>query len=465
MKFKEGDHLQQTVQSDFSQGKVWKNIMRLAIPMTLAQLIQVLYNVVDRMYIGHLPDASSLALTGVGLTFPIITMINAFTNLFGMGGAPLFSISRGQQKEERASEIQKTSFVMLCLTGAVLMILAYLFRRPIMYAFGASDLTYPYADAYLQTYLLGTIPVMIAIGMNSFINAQGFGRVGMLTVTLGAVINILLDPVFIFLLDLGVRGAGLATALSQLVSAVWVLHFLTGHRVLIPLHLKGFRLRLSLVKEITALGFSGFIMAVTNGLCQIVCNKMLFIFGGDLYVGVMTVLNSVREILSLAVTGITNSAQPVLGYNYGAGQYRRVRSGIMFISIACAAYTTFVWLIIMWQPDPFIRLFSSDPALLEAGRSALHAYFFGFFFMSFQFAGQSTFTALGRSKQAVFFSLFRKVIIVVPLTILLPYVGSLGVHGVFWAEPISNAVGGLACFITMMLTVWRELVRLEQPSK
>lgn len=456
--------MQQAVQNDFSKGKVWQNIVRLAIPMTLAQLIQVLYNVVDRMYIGHLPNASSLALTGVGLTFPIIIMINAFTNLYGMGGAPLFSIARGQRDLDRAKAVQNTSFVLLCGTGVVLMVLAYLFRRPVLYAFGASDQTFPYADAYLQCYLLGTLPVMIALGMNSFINAQGFARTGMLTVTLGAVVNLVLDPIFIFGLQLGVRGAGIATALSQGVSALWVLRFLTGKKVLLPLSLRGFRLRLSLVKEIVALGTSGFIMAVTNGLCQIVCNKMLFLFGGDLYVGVMTVLSSIREILSLAVNGITGSAQPVLGFNYGAREYRRVRTGIRFISVASLVYTTLVWMLVMGFPEPFLRLFSSDPALLAAGKDALHAYFFGFFFMSFQFAGQSTFVALGRSRQAVFFSLFRKVLIVVPLTILLPYVASLGVQGVFWAEPISNAIGGLACFFTMLATVWRELVRREREA-
>lgn len=445
------------MKNDFSQGSVAKNILNLALPMTLAQVINVLYNVVDRIYIGHLPNASTLALTGLGLTFPIITIISAFANLFGMGGSPLCSIARGKGEHQRAQRIMGNSFSMLLLSGAVLMVLCFLFKEPVLYIFGASSDTFRYADDYLSIYLLGTIFVMVSLGMNSFINSQGFARMGMLTVLLGAVVNIVLDPVFIFLLDMGVRGAALATVISQGLSACWVLRFLTGKKTTYRLTLPDMRPSLPLIREITGLGMSGFIMAVTNGSVQIVCNATLSQYGGDLYVGIMTVINSIREILTLPVNGITNGAQPVMGFNYGAGKYTRVREGIRFTSIICILYTVAAWLLTLLFPAQFIHLFNSDPTLIEKGIPSLHLYFFGFFMMSLQFAGQSTFVALGRSRQAVFFSLFRKAIIVIPLTLLLPMIGGLGVNGVFLAEPISNFVGGGACFVTMMLTVWPQL--------
>ncbi len=446
-----------TDKNDFSQGEVWKNIVRLALPMTVAQLIQVLYNIVDRIYIGHLPGASSLALTGLGLTFPILTIISAFTNLFGSGGAPLCSIARGQHDDAKAERIMGSSLAMLLGTGVVLTLLCLLFRKPILYLFGASDDTYPYADQYLSIYLCGTLFVMMSLGMNGFINAQGFARQGMLTITLGAAANILLDPVFIFVLKMGVRGAALATVISQMLSAIWVMRFLTGPQAILRLRLKNLRPDWGLVGKIAGLGMSGFIMAVTNGLCTIACNATLQVYGGDLYIGVMTVVNSVREVFGLPITGITNGAQPVIGYNYGAHKYSRVKEGIRFMSIISVLYTVLVWALVFLAPAPFIRMFNSDPSLLEAGIPALKIFFFGYFMMSLQFAGQATFVGLGKSRQAVFFSLLRKAFIVVPLTFILPMIGGLGVDGVFLAEPISNFIGGAACFTTMMLTVWRKL--------
>lgn len=447
--------------NDFAKGSVAKNILNLALPMTLAQLINLLYNIVDRIYIGHLPNASTLALTGLGLTFPVITILTAFTNLFSTGGAPLCSIARGEGDLKRAERIMGNSFTLLVAAGAVLMVVFFFIKKPLLYLFGASDSTFPYADDYLTVYLCGTLFVMIGLGMNSFINAQGFARIGMGTVLLGAVANIILDPIFIFVFQMGVRGAAIATVISQFLSAAWVMRFLTSKKAIFRLKKSSMRLDISLTKRITGLGLSGFIMAITNGLVQIVCNATLQLYGGDLYVGIMTVINSVREVLSMPVTGITNGAQPVLGYNYGARQYARVRQGIKFTSIVCIVYTTVAWFILMMVPAGFIHMFNSDPGLIEAGVPALNLYFFGFFMMSLQFAGQSVFVALGKSKFAVFFSLFRKVIIVVPLTLLLPRLFNLGVNGVYLAEPISNFIGGAACFITMMCTVWPMLKREE----
>ena len=299
--------MKQQTEHDFSQGSVRGNILRLACPMTLAQLINLLYNIIDRMYIGHLPKDSTLALTGLGLTFPILMLVTAFTNLFGMGGAPLFSIARGKQDNKRAARIMGTTFTMLFLSGILLTILGLLFKKPLLYLFGASDSTFPFADTYLSIYLLGNVFVMFSLGMNNFINAQGFAKKGMLTVLIGAVLNIILDPVFIFILDMGVAGAALATILSQMISALWVLRFLTGKETLIRLTRDNLHIHLPLLGEIISLGTSGFIMSFTNSAVQIVCNASLQNFGGDIYVGVMTVINSIREVVSMPVQGITNA--------------------------------------------------------------------------------------------------------------------------------------------------------------
>ena len=443
--------------NDFSKGSVAKNIWSLAIPMTVAQLVNVLYSVVDRIYIGHLPDASTEALTGIGLALPVITMITAFSNLFGMGGAPLCSIARGAGDVKRAEKIMGNSFTLLLMTGVILMAFCYLTMRPMLYLFGASDQTYPYAQAYLSVYLTGTLFVMISLGMNNFINAQGFGKMGMLTVLIGAVLNIVLDPVFIFGFHMGVYGAAAATVISQGVSAAYVFWFLRGNHVLFRLNKKDMRLEGKLIREITGLGLSGFVMSVTNGSVQIVCSAMLSRYGGDLYVGVMTVINSVREIITMPVNGLTNGAQPVIGFNYGAGEYERVKKAIRFMGTSCIVFTCAVWAVLFAVPQFFIHLFNSEPELLEAGVGAFRIYFFGIFLMALQFTGQSTFVALGKSKQAVFFSLLRKAIIVIPLTICLPMIGGLGVNGVFLAEPVSNLIGGVACFATMYVTVYRKL--------
>lgn len=439
--------------SDFSTGRVWHHIVALAVPMTIAQVVQVLYNIVDRIYIGHLPGASSLALTGLGLTFPVITLIAAFTNLFGMGGAPLCSIARGKDDEERAERIMGNTFFMLIVTGILVMLFCYLLIKPILYLFGASDDTYPYARQYLEIYLIGTPFVMVGTGMNGFISSQGFARTGMFTVLIGAVINIVLDPIFIFVFDMGVAGAAWATILSQLVSAVWVMQFLTGRKTLLRVKKIYTKPDKTIIREITGLGTAGFIMSATNGLVQIACNKTLGIHGGDLYVGIMTVLNSIRDVIMLPIQGVTSAAQPVLGYNFGAKQFGRIRKAIGFTSIVCILYMLIAWVFVLLFPEPLIRIFNTDPRLMAMGVPAMHIYFFGFFMMACQSTAQSIFVGLGQSRQAVFFSLFRKVIIVIPLTLLLPEIGELGVKGVFMAEPISNFLGGSASYITMLFTV------------
>lgn len=451
--------------NDFSKGSVVGNILNLALPMTLAQLINVLYNIVDRIYIGRIPEHATLSLTGLGLCLPVISIVIAFANLFGMGGAPLCSIERGRSNDGEAERIMGNSFVLMLATGVVLTVIGLAFKRPILYLFGASDSTFPFADQYLTIYLLGNVFVMVGLGMNSFINSQGFGRIGMMTVLLGAVANIVLDPIFIFGFHMGVRGAALATIISQFLSALWIVRFLTGSQAILRLKCSCFTLSWPRVKSIVALGMSGFTMSITNSIVQVMYNANLQQFGGDLYVGVMTIVNSVREVISMPVNGITNGAQPVMGYNYGAEEYGRVKQSVIFMSAVSIVYTTVVWMFVHAFPEFFIRIFNNDPEIVAAGIPAMQVYYFGFFFMSLQFAGQSVFVALGKSKNAVFFSIFRKVIIVLPLILILPRWFGLGTTGIFMAEPISNLIGGVACYATMMITVWPELSRGQKMRK
>lgn len=444
-------------QTDFSRGSVYRNIMEVAAPMILAQLLNLLYNIVDRIYIGRIPKVGTTALTGVGICFPIISLVSAFTYLYGNGGAPLCAMERGRGNEEEAEKLMGNSFFLLLVTGVVLLILGELFYRPVLYLFGASDATFVYAREYIRLYLLGTVFVMVSVGMNPFINSQGFGNMGMVSVLIGAALNILLDPLFIFGFQMGVKGAALATILSQLCSAVWVMWFLTSKKAVLKLKISCMWLEAARVKRILGLGVSGFIMSFTNSLVQVACNATLQTYGGDIYVGVMTVLNSVREICTLPVQGFTNGASPVMSFNYGEKAFERVKKAIWFVTAVCISYTVLIWGALRLAPAFFIRIFNDSPELLEKAVPSLHIYFFGFCFMALQFTGQSVFVALGKSRRATFFSLLRKAFIVAPLTVLLPRVANLGVDGVFWAEPISNLIGGCACFITMLCTILPEL--------
>ena len=442
---------------DFTKGSMSDSIVRLALPMILAQLVNVLYNIVDRMYLGHMPGDGRLALTGVGVAFPIITIINAFAGLCGSGGAPLCSIERGRGDEGKAERIMGNSLTLLLIFGVFLTGLGYLVKTPVLYLFGASDETIVYANAYMDVYLAGNLFVMLGLGMNPFIESQGFAKTGMLTVVIGAVLNLVLDPLFIFGLKLGVRGAAAATILSQFVSAVWVLRFLSGKKAILRLRISDLRLRGELVKQILGLGLSGFTMSVTNSLVQIFCNASLQFYGGDLYVGAMTIIYSVREVVQMPMQGFTQGAQPVLGYNYGAGQNGRVKTGIRFVRRVTISYAVGVWAVLMLFPGAVVRLFNGEAALLEVAVVSMRWHFALFFFMAFQYIGQNVFVSLGKAKQAVFFSLFRKAILGVPLILILPHLWDMGIYGVLGAEPVTNVIGGLACYFTMMRLVWKKL--------
>ncbi|MBR2989949.1 MAG: MATE family efflux transporter [Solobacterium sp.] len=444
------------MKNDFGNGKIWKVVLTQAVPLLMAQLVHLLYNVVDRIYIGHLPGIGAMALTGIGLAFPITTLVAAFTNLFATGGTPLFSIALGQGREDKAERVLGQVTGMLVVTSVILFFIGFLFRKPILYLFGASDASFVYADAYLEVYLWGTTAAMLSTGLNGFINASGYPRTGMMTIFIGALINLILDPVFIYVFDMGVVGAALATIISQAISCVWALFFFLKKSAPYRIRREYLKPSFPLLKEIVPLGTAGFVMQGTNTLVSILCNVTLRTYGGDLYVGIMTVINSVREIVSLPSMCITHGSQPVMSFNYGAQKYSRIKECIRFITVTGLIYAVAAWIVVLLIPHALMGIFTNDTTMITEGVHSLKLYFFAFAFMAFQMAGQSTFTALRCTKRAIFFSLFRKVLIVVPLTILLPRMG-FGADGVYMAEPVSNVVGGLACGLGMYLTLYRRL--------
>ena len=449
---------------DFENGTVTGNILEAALPMLVAQILNLLYNIVDRIYIARIAEVGTAALGAVGLCFPLIVIITAFANLFGNGGAPLFAIQRGQKDERKAVAIMNTSFTMVCASAIVLMVVGFLFARPILILFGASDNSLVYALPYMMIYLLGTLPSMVAVGMNPFINAQGYSLIGMCSVAVGAGANLLLDPLFIFGLGFGVRGAAIATVLSQCLSAIFVFYFLTKKSELKVRLLKKNEIAacMGYAKNIVSLGMAGFIMQLTNSLVTICCNNVLSVTGGDIYISVMTIVSSVRQLVETPIHAMSEGSSPILSYNYGARRPARVRKAGMVMGAMILAYSAVIWSIIILEPRPLIRIFSSDVQLTKDAVPALNQYFAAFIFMDLQYMGQTVFKSLNKKKQAIFFSMLRKVFIVVPLTYLMPYALHMGTDGVFLAEPVSNVIGGTLCFATMLITVLPELKRMEK---
>ncbi len=445
---------------DFDNGSITKNIVQTALPMLVAQVISLLYSIVDRIYIGRIEGCGTQALGAIGLCFPIVILIGGFTNMFGLGGAPLFSIALGKNDRKKARDVLNTSFRLEIITGAVLMLVCELFAPQILSLFGAAADELAFSVPYIRIYLTGTIFTMIATGMNPYINAQGYATVGMKSVLVGAVSNIILDPIFIFKLGMGVSGAAAATVISQFLSMLFVLRFLLGEKNEFRIVFKR-PFTLPYAKEIISLGLSPFVMQCTNSLVSVVCNSVLMKTGGALYVSVMTIISSVRQILDTPILAIAEGASPTISYNYGAQRPKKVQSAITIMAAAGILYTCGMWMVIERFPLLFIKIFSDDAALQQLALRPLHLYFFAFVFQAFQYSGQTVFKALNKKKQAIFFSLFRKVIMVVPLTYLLSYTFAMGTDGVFMAEPISNVIGGLACFTTMAATVIPELKRLS----
>ena len=489
-------------QIDFGSDKIARNIAQTAFPMLVAQVLSLLYSIVDRVYIGRIPGQGTDALGGIGLCFPVIMIIHGFTNMFGMGGSPIFAMERGRKNSVKAGQVMNTSFRLTLITALLITVLGEILAGPLLTAFGAGERTFGYAIGYLRIYLIGTVSYMLSTGMNPFINAQGFPRTGMLTVTIGAAANLILDPLFIFALGMGVSGAALATILSQTLSALFAIRFLTGPKTEIRLtsplphraggkdgrrrdagrngdalrHRDTVRDRdaggygdtdryLPFAGDICSLGLAPFIMQCTNSLVQIVCNSTLVRWGGEVYVSVMTIVASVRQIMDTPTQAVTEGSSPIISYNYGAGNPGNVRKTVALMTAVGVGYTLVVWSFVLMSPGMFIGIFTRDAAMTELAVPALHLYFFAFVFQAFQFSGQTVFKALGKKKRTIFFSLFRKVVMVVPLTILLPHIAGLGTDGVFMAEPISNFVGGAACYTTMLLTILPELRKMEDKKR
>lgn len=445
---------------DFENDTITKNMIQTALPMLVAQIISLLYNIVDRIYIGRIEGYGTQALGAIGLCFPIVILIGGFTNMFGLGGAPLFSIELGRNDREKACDVLNTAFRLEILTGSILMVFCELFAPQILSLFGAAAEELRFSIPYIRIYLIGTIFTMLATGMNPYLNAQGYATIGMKSVLVGAVSNMILDPIFIFTFGFGVSGAAIATVISQLFSMLFVLKFLLGEKNEFPI-LFEHPFSLPYAKEIISLGLSPFIMQCTNSMVSIACNSVLMKTGGTLYVSVLTIITSVRQILDTPIMAITEGASPTISYNYGARKPERVQKAITIMATTAILYTCLMWICIERLPLLFIKIFSDDTVLQQLALRPLHLYFFAFVFQAFQYSGQTVFKALNKKKQTIFFSLFRKVIMVVPLTYLLPYAFHMGTDGVFMAEPISNVIGGLACFITMVITIVPELKRMR----
>lgn len=445
----------ETIKNDFSQGSVRKTIIKLAIPLILAQIVNALYNIVDRIFIGQIPEIGRTALTGIGVAAPVILIASAFALLWGIGGTPLSSIERGKGNLQKAEHYMGNSFVMIILTGIVVSLILYFVKDKALFLCGASDETFVYANNYLSICLIGMVFSMIALGMNGFINAQGFPKIGMLTVIIGAVINIILDPIFIFVFDMNVKGAAIATVISQTISALWVIIFLTSKKAIMHLSFASFKLNGQMLIKMLGLGASEFVMKITTCLIYMAINASLLFYGGDIYVTAGTVVNSVRDLALYPLSGFSNGAQPFLSYNYGAKRNERVCEGIKFLAIACIAIAILTEICIMAFPQAFVSIFNTDSILMEVAVPSLRIFFSFYIILSLQMAGQVTFVGLGYSKHAIFFSIFRKVVVMLPLLLILPKF--MGVNGIFWSEPISDLIGGLCCFISMYFIVYRRL--------
>ena len=417
--------------------KISTLLISLAIPSILAQLTTSIYNLVDRIYIGRLPN-SSLAIAGIGLCTSIITIITAVTNLFGRGGAPLASIRLGEKNTEEAQKILGNCFKSLMITSIIIIVILNLFGTQILMLFGASENTLDYALQYLRIYSWGTIFAQLSVGLNYFINAQGFAKYGMFTLLLGGILNIILDPVFIFLFDMGVAGAAVATVISQFVSCLWVLGFFFGKKTMLRLTKKSLEYDLNVMKRVFGLGLSPFFMSSTEGILQVSFNRQLLFYGGDIAVSAMTIMMSMSQILSLPMEGIAQATQPIISYNYGAGKYDRVKKTISLALKAALTYSIVGVLLMELFPSLFVQLFANDPELVELASWMLRVYVFGFIIMGANSTFQQTYTSLGFGKRSFFFAFYRKIILLIPLIYFLPNVISNGVLAVMLAEPISD---------------------------
>ncbi|AWZ47898.1 MATE family efflux transporter [Clostridiaceae bacterium 14S0207] len=435
--------------TDLGKERVGKLLFKLATPAIIAQLVNVLYNIIDRIFIGRIPNGE-IAMAGVGVAFPIIMIVSAFSALIGMGGAPLAAIKMGKDDNKGAEKILSNSFSMLIILAVILTTIFLIFKEPILWVFGASNATIGFANDYLTIYLIGTVFVQIALGMNPFINTQGFAKTGMITVMIGALINIIFDPIFIFSFNMGVKGAAIATVLGQCVSAIWVLFFLFGKKSTLKIRKKYLMPNTKIMLTIMALGISPFIMQATESLVLITMNNKLQMYGGDLAVGAMTIMSSIMQIVMLPLIGLSQGAQPIISYNFGAKNLERVKKTFKLLITLCIAYTTIMWVALMIFPKVFVGIFNNKPELVQITSWSIRIYFAGIFLFGAQIACQQTFLALGQAKISLLLALLRKIALLIPLIFILPMFMKDRLQGVLTAEPVSDilaAITTIICFI------------------
>lgn len=446
------------MQKDLGSGSVKKLMVQLAVPALVAQVVNLLYNVVDRIYIGHIPEIGAAALTGVGLFTPILMLITAFAMLAGSGGAPRAAIAMGKQDKDSAENIMGNCFSVLLGMAVVLTAVFYFTMPQLLRLFGASENTLPYAVEYGGIYILGSVFVLIVMGMNPFITTQGFAKISMMTTIIGAVINIALDPVFIFLLDMGVSGAALATVLSQMFSAVWILWFLTGKKTRLRLKLSCLKLRGNVILPCLGLGISTFVMLSTESVLSVSFTSSLARYGSDLAVGAMTVMTSVNQLLTMPLMGICQGGQPLISYNYGAKKLDRVKEAFLCQFFVCVAYTVGFWLLVQFLPNVFAGIFTDNTALVNYTAWAIRIYLACGFSTGFQTSCQQAFVALGQAKISLFMACLRKLILLIPLIYILPLFIEDQVFAVFFAEPMADIVAATVTTIAFFL-FFRKLMK------
>lgn len=446
---------------DMGTGSVKKWMLQLAVPAVVAQVINLLYNIVDRIYLGHIPGIGGLALTGVGLFTPILMLITAFAMLAGAGGAPRAAIAMGQGNREKAEKIMGNCFAVLMLLAVVLTIVFYKFCPDLIRLFGGSDATLPYALEYANIYICGSVFVLIVMGMNPFITTQGFSKISMLTTVIGAVINIVLDPILIFVLNMGVSGAALATVLSQAVSACWIMAFLRGEKTLLKLRPANMKLVPSIIGPCLALGVSSFVMVSTESILSVSFTSSLARFGGDVAVGAMTVLTSINQLVTMPLNGICQGGQPLMSFNYGAKKLDRVKEAFSCQFFVCVGYSVAFWLLLMTFPRIFAGVFTSDAGLVGYAAWAMRIYFAGIFSVGFQLSCQQAFMALGQAKNCLLLACLRKIILLIPLIFILPHFFADKAFAVFLAEPVSD----IAAAAVTTATFFRFFCRLLNQEK
>ena len=428
---------------------VGRLLFRLAVPTVTAQLINMLYNIVDRIYIGHIPEEGAMALTGVGVCMPLIMIVSAFAAFVAYGGAPRATIFMGKGEYEKAEETLGNCFVVQVIISVLLTAALLLWNRDFLLAFGASANTVDYGVAYMNIYALGTIFVQMTLGMNAFITAQGFARTGMLSVLIGAVANIILDPIFIFGLHMGVRGAALATILSQAMSCAWVLLFLVGKKTHLRIRVQNMKLQKAIVAPCLALGLSNFVMQASESVISVCFNSSLLRYGGDIAVGAMTILTSVMQFAMLPMQGLGQGAQPIISYNFGAGNVKRVKDAFRLLLKSSLIYSCLLWILVMLFPQGFAAMFTSDGSLLSYTQMALRIYMGSMFLFGIQMACQMTFISLGNAKASILVAVMRKFILLLPLIYIMPHIFTADkARAVYMAEPVADFLA--ICFTSVL---------------